>query len=225
MGLQGGTEGIILNGGRRTVQGIARLLDGVWGEAGAPIGHRLAAVEDGDVIPEEGFTIRPFPVRHRDTDSFGYEFEGVPRRHLRPERLAALRVPDGPIRKELAEGRPAILADGRTIDPADVLEASDRRKKLVVIGDAETTAGLRDRALRADALVIEATFLVRDRETARNYGHLTAAEAAQFAQDAAVGKLILTHISGRYPVEEILAEARAIYPGAHVATDLERISV
>jgi hypothetical protein len=42
-------------------------------------------------------------------------FESRARRHLRPDRLAALGVPDGPVRKELAEGNPVMLADGRTI--------------------------------------------------------------------------------------------------------------
>jgi hypothetical protein len=35
------------------------------------------------------FTIGCFPVRHRDTDSFGFSFESQARRHLRPERLSA----------------------------------------------------------------------------------------------------------------------------------------
>ena len=61
------------------------------------------------------FTITCFPVRHRDTDSFGFEFVSHARRHLLPDRLAALAVPDGPVRKALAEGTPVTLEDGRTI--------------------------------------------------------------------------------------------------------------
>src|ERR1700730_4200414 len=57
---------------------------------------------------------------HRDTDSFGFSFESRARRHLRPDRLAALGVPDGPVRKELAEGKPVMLADGRMMDSEDV---------------------------------------------------------------------------------------------------------
>ena len=79
---------------------------------------------------------------HRDTDSFAFPFESQTRRHLLPDRLAGLGVPDGPLRGDLAEGRPVVLADGRNIDPEDVLGPPEGRKKLVVVGDTETTDGL-----------------------------------------------------------------------------------
>jgi len=56
-------------------------------------------------------------------------------------------------------------------------------------------------------LVIEATFLERDASIARDYGHLTAAEAAALAETSNVKLLVLTHISGRYSDEEILASS------------------
>jgi ribonuclease BN (tRNA processing enzyme) len=57
-------------------------------------------------------------------------------------RLAGLGVPDGPLRGDLAEGRPVVLADGRNIDPEDGLGPPEGWKKLVVVGDTETTDGL-----------------------------------------------------------------------------------
>jgi ribonuclease Z len=147
------------------------------------------------------------------------------RRHLRPERLSALGVPDGPLRKELAEGRPVTLADGRMIKANDVLGPPDVRKKLVVIGDTETTEGLAEYVCDADVLVIEATFLDRDVAIARDYGHLTAGEAAALAVESGVKQLVLTHISGRYPDEDILAEARKTFPKSRVAADLDCIAV
>lgn len=74
-------------------------------------------------------------------------------------------------------------------------------------------------------LVIEATFLDRDAPTVRNYGHLTAAEAASFAATNNVGQLVLTHLSGRYEDEEILAEAAKIFPSTRIAADFDRIVV
>jgi ribonuclease Z len=88
------------------------------------------------------------------------------------DRLAAFGVPDGPLRGELAQERPVVIA-GRTIDPEDVLGPPSGGKKLVVIGDTETTDGLSKNVADADMLVIEATFLDRDAATARDYGHLT----------------------------------------------------
>jgi ribonuclease Z len=142
-----------------------------------------------------------------------------------PDRLSALGVPDGPVRKVLAEGTPATLEDGRTIDPEDVLGPPPKAKKLVVVGDTETPDGLSKHVRNADVLVIEATFLDRDSEMARDYGHLTAAKAAALALESNVKQLVLNHISGRYPEEEILAEVATIFPDSRVAADFDRFVV
>jgi ribonuclease Z len=225
LGLQHASAGMTVNGGPRTLGQVARLLEALWGKQRAPVPLQLASLADREVIAEPGFSITAFSVRHGDTDSLGYAFESIPRRHLRRDRLAALGVPDGAIRKELAEGRRATLPDGRVIDPADVLEPEESRSKLVVVGDAGSTDGLEDPARGADLLVIEASFLQRDASIARAYGHLTAAEAAALARDAGVKRLVLNHISGRYPAEEILAEAKRLFAATQVAGDLERFTV
>jgi ribonuclease Z len=74
-------------------------------------------------------------------------------------------------------------------------------------------------------MVIEATFLERDAAMALDYGHLTAAKGAELAATAGVKRLVLTHISGRYSVEEILAETTKIFPNTLVAADLDRLTV
>ena len=60
---------------------------------------------------------------------------------------------------------------------------------------------------------------------ARDYGHLTAAKAAELAATTNVRQLIMTHISGRYPEEEMIAEAKRIFPNSRVAGDFDRIVV
>ena len=180
---------------------------------------------EGPVIDAGEFAIRCFPVRHRETDSLGFCFESKARRHLRPDRVEALGVPDGPLRGELAQGRSVRLADGRTVDAEDVLGPIEPGKKLVIVGDAETTEGLFEPVRDADVLVIEATFLERDASIARDYGHLTAAEAATLATASGVKQLVLTHISGRYGDEEILEEATKVFPNSRVARDFDRIVI
>jgi ribonuclease Z len=214
-----------IHGSPRTLDVVVRMLAGLWGEGRVPIPLELIPLTEGRVLDAGEFTIECFPVRHRDTDSFGFSFQSSVRRHLRPERLSALGVPDGPVRKELAEGRPVTLADGRTIHADDVLGPPEGRKKLVVIGDTETTEGLDEHVLDADVLVIEATFLDRDAAIARDYGHLTAGEAATLAAESGVKQLVLTHISGRYPDEDILAEASKTFPNSRVATDFDHIAI
>jgi len=214
-----------IHGSPGTLDVVLRMLAGLWGEGQAPIPLQLAPLTEGMVVDAGEFTICCFRVRHRDTDSFGFSFQSHGRRHLRPDRLAALGVPDGPIRKELAEGRSVTLPDARTIDPEDVLGPPERRKKLVIVGDTETTEGLSEHVRDADVLVIEATFLDRDAAIARNYGHLTAAEAAALASKSGVRQLVLNHISGRYADEEILAEARKTFPNSRVAMDFDSIEI
>jgi ribonuclease Z len=117
------------------------------------------------------------------------------------------------------------LADGRTVAPDDVLGPPEGGKKLVIVGDAETADGLAEYVRDADVLVIEATFLDRDAAIARDYGHLTAAEAAALAVASGARLLFLTHISGRYSDDEILAEAMRTFPNSRVAADFDHIVV
>jgi ribonuclease Z len=110
-----------VHGSPGTLNVVVRMLAGLWGEGRTPIPLRLVPLTTGMVLHADEFTIDCFPVRHRGTDSFGFSFGSRVRRHLRPERLHSLGVPDGSVRKSLAEGKPVVLADGRTIDPEDVL--------------------------------------------------------------------------------------------------------
>jgi ribonuclease Z len=214
-----------IHGSPGTLDVVVRMLAGLWGEGNAPIPLELVPLAEGQVIDAREFTIACFPVRHRETDSFGFSFESRPRRHLRPDRLEVLGVPDGPLRGELAQGKPVTLENGKLIEPEDVLGAPERSKKLVIVGDAETTEGLAEHVRDADVLVIEATFLQRDASTARDYGHLTAAEAAELAARSDVKQLVLTHISGRYSDEEILAEAAKAFPNSRIAMDFDRMVI
>lgn len=222
--LRQNSDAMTLHGGAATLDIVIQMLAGIWGAGRAPLAVEFAVLTEGRFIDAGDFTIDCFPVRHRDTDSFGFVFNSPARRRLQSDRLAALGVPDGPLRGELAQGRPVVIAD-RTIDPEDVLGAPSGGKKLVVIGDTETTEGLSHHVADADLLVIEATFLDRDASTARDYGHLTAAEAASFAAANNVGQLVLNHMSGRYEDAEILAEATAIFPNSRIAADFDHIVV
>ncbi|WP_290060163.1 ribonuclease Z [Amycolatopsis solani] len=79
----------------------------------------------------------------------------------------------------------------------------------------------------ADTLVIESTFLAEDTALAKDFGHLTARQAARVAAESGVRQLVLTHFSQRYPdPERFLDEAKAEFGGdIVVARDLERVQV
>jgi ribonuclease Z len=217
-------EPVEIVGSDETVAYVGRYLALTVGRERAA-GYRLRAVEPGPVERWAGWRLDAFAVRHRATRSLAWRFAEDARVPLVPKRLAALGVPYGPARRGLAEGRPATLADGRVVTPEMVRGPPVAGAKLVVIGDVEDVAALAPEVANADALVVEATYLDRDAELARAHGHLTAAAAAGLAREAGAGELLLTHLSGRYSSEEILAEAMPRFANTRLAADFDRITV
>ncbi|MBV9016670.1 MAG: MBL fold metallo-hydrolase [Alphaproteobacteria bacterium] len=191
----------------------------------APVPLEFLELQPGPVLSSGGFSVTCFPVRHRGTQSLGYRFDTTPRRHLRADRLAALGVPPGPLRARLAAGQSVILPDGRRIDPDMVQGPPAAGASVAIVGDAEEVDSLIAPVGRADALVIEATFLEADAALAAERGHLTAAEAGRLAAEAKVGALYLMHISGRYDPADIAAEAGRYFPKVSVVNDFDRVSV
>lgn len=211
-------------GSAETLAFVSRYLAATIG-GGAGTAYRLRAVKPGPILAARRWRLDAFAVSHRAAASLGYRFAAEARRPLLPERLDALQVPHGPERAALARGETVTLIDGRRIAPEMVEGPGRAGAHLAIVGDAADAASLTDAVRGADLLVIEATFLARDAELARQRRHLTAAEAARLARDAGVGRLVLNHISGRYRVEEIAAEAAAIFPESRVAADFDRFHV
>jgi ribonuclease Z len=182
-------------------------------------------LKPGVIMEDEKFQLRAFPVAHRGPDCFGFAFEEKPRRPFLVEKAEALGVPAGPERKALVNDQSITLTDGRVIAPDDVLGEPVPGAKLVFVGDAGRVDNLAEEVQAADTLVIEATYLDIEAEMARQFGHLTAAQAARLAAESGVRELWLTHISRRYREPEVLAEAQAIFPNVHVARDFDRLKV
>jgi ribonuclease Z len=190
-----------------------------------PLVIQLIEINPGMLFSDEDFELIAFPVAHRGADCFGFSFLEKPRRPFLNEVAEALGVPRGPERRKLVNGHTLTLPDGRMIHPDQVLGPPRPGAKLVHVGDAGRTDDLHQYVCDADALVIEATYLSHEADLARQFGHLTAAQAAQLAHDADVRQLYLTHISRRYRERDVLAEATAIFPQTTVVRDFDHIRV
>jgi ribonuclease Z len=190
-----------------------------------PLRFEFIPLQPGPFFEDSSFQLSAFPVTHRGADCYGFLFQEKSRRPFLNEKAEALGVPVGPIRRRLVAGEAVTLEDGRVIRPGEVLGQEIPGAKLVFIADAGRTEDLAEVAYRADVLVIEATYLSADAEMARNFSHLTAAQAAQLAREAEVHTLYLTHISRRYRDQDVLNEARAIFPNTGVARDFDRVKV
>ena len=219
-------SGLTVHGGSSALRAVRGLLtEVVWPEGRPRFEVESIRVEPGTIIEDDHLRVWAFPVTHRGGDSFGFVFEEKSRRRMLADRLVALDVPAGAERRRLLEGEAVVLPDGRRIAPDEVLAPPRRGGRLIVVGDAGHAGELLEVARNADALIIEATFLERDADKAAERGHLTAAQAAGLAHTANVRALYLTHVSSRYEQAEIEAEARAIFPGATIARDFDRITV
>jgi ribonuclease Z len=212
--------------GRFALERIKDLVFGVVlrGEL-PPMNIEFVTLQPGLLMEDDKFQLSAFPVTHRGPDCFGFSFQEKPRRPFLVDKAEALGVPAGPERRHLVAGEAVRLADGRLIRPDDVLGELIPGSKLVFVGDASRTNDLEEAAAGADALVIEATYTLPEKELAIEFGHLTAADAAQLARRAGVKQLYLTHISRRYSERDILDEARPIFPNTLVARDFDRAKV
>lgn len=213
-------------GGRWALERIRDLLFGVvLRGARPPIEIKYHQVKPGVIFEADDFNVTAFPVFHRGPDCFGYIFEEKVRRPFLPEKAEMLKIPPGPWRRELVNGEVVTLPDGRQIQPDQVLGPPRAGTKLVHVGDAGRSDELVDYCRGADALVIEATYLETETDLAREFAHLTAAQAANLAIKADVKHLLLTHISRRYRERDVVAEAHAIFPNAIVARDFDAYQI
>ncbi|MEE8329968.1 MAG: MBL fold metallo-hydrolase [Thermodesulfovibrionia bacterium] len=84
-----------------------------------------------------------------------------------------------------------------------------------VLGSKDNIREIVDLTKGSDALFIEAYFLDRDRDRAKERYHLTAKEAGLIARKAGVGKMAVFHFSPKYTdtPEELLKEAEKEFKG------------
>jgi ribonuclease Z len=218
-------EEMQIYGGRWALDRVEALMRVVFGRYRPPIQLTLTDLRPGAVLADETFQLLAFPVTHRGPDNYGFTFQEKARRPFLVEKAEALGVPAGPERAQLVRGQPVALADGRTVHPDQVLGPARAGTKLVFVGDASRTDDLLEAVRGADALVIEATYTTREADVAREFGHLTARQAAELAAAGGVRYLILHHISRRYAEREILEEATVVFANTVVARDLDHYEI
>jgi ribonuclease Z len=86
-----------------------------------PLNINFVPLKPGLIFEDKTFLVSAFPVTHRGADCFGFVFQEKSRRPFLNEQAKALGVPIGPERSHLVAGKSITLADGRVIQPDDVL--------------------------------------------------------------------------------------------------------
>ena len=209
-------------------EGIRGVLDSLAPVIGKlPYPFAAVEVEPGTEIAGDGCRFEAIGTRHR-VKSVGWALieDDRPGR-FDVERAAALGVPNGPLYGQLQRGEAVELDGGTVIDPvAEGLVGETRLgRTLVFSGDTRPCDAIVARAVDADLLVHEATFLDEDLDRARDTHHSTAREAAELAVEARVRMLALTHVSMRCSPKQVKEEAEAIHPNVVVPRDLDLIEI
>lgn len=176
------------------------------------------------VRAEPGFVLRAERLDH-GVEAFGYRLDEPAGRRMVPDRLAAAGI-HGPAVGRLQREGVVEVGDGRTVRVEEVSVVRPGQSFAFVM-DTRLCDAVFSLARGVDLLVIESTFLDRDRDLAHAFGHLTALQAATVAAECGVRSLVLTHFSQRYQdPAEFWAEARTVFDGElTVAEDLDRVQV
>jgi ribonuclease Z len=183
-------------------------------------------VSDGIVFQGDEYAVAAVEADH-DVPSWSYVLEEPPKPgRFHPEKAEALGVPQGSLWKRLQQGADVELGDGRTVKSEEVVDPPRKGLKIAYSGDTRPTDRFVGVAMGSDLLIHEATFDDELLERAGENRHSTAAQAAGIAVKAGVKKLILTHISSRYPdPSHLLEEAREVFENTVIAEDLYEIEL
>ncbi len=229
LGLAGAcSEGIDLYG----PDPLRDYLEGVLRTSSTRIGYPLRihrvrpAAESGALLLDDGtITVRCTPLTHR-IPAYAYRVEQKPLPgHFDVDRARSLGIPPGPIYAHLKAGGSVTLEDGRVIRGQSLCGPPRPGRSLVYCTDTVFSEAAVELARGADLLIHESTFSHGEAELALQRQHSTSTMAAQTALEAGVKQLVLTHLSPRYMAgnamtpEDLVAEARSIFPATQVARD------
>jgi len=185
----------------------------------------LVELGEGEAVARDDYEVRSFPVAHR-MPAHGYAIveEDRPGR-FDPDVATGLGVAPGPDFGRLQAGEEVPGADGQIVRPEQVMGEARPGRKVVITGDTAPCEMTRIAAHRAQLLVHDGSFADEEAQRAAETGHSTAREAAIVAREAEVDMLAIVHVSSRYNVGAVLAEAREAMPEAIAPRDFDLVEI
>ena len=200
---------------------LERLRTGtIWND---PVGLERHPVERDGVNGSVG-KLEVF-ARHLDhrVTTVGYRIQEPDRVKVDAVRLSEVGVEGPDVGRLLREG--SVSARGQTVALQD-FSWVEPGQSMAFVMDTRLCENAFALAQGVDLLVCESTYLESERKLAHEYGHLTAAQAAQIASESGASRLVLTHFSQRHPDAEVFVrEAREVHEDVVAAADLERITM
>ena len=228
-GMTAHTRGIDVYGPRPLADYVREVSRRTQFQTNYPLG--VHEVGEGLVFEDEEYTVTCAPLKHR-LPAFGYRVTEKDRPgHFDVERAKEVGIPPGPVYGRLKRGERVTLPDGRAFDGADFCGPDIEGRSVVYCTDTIYCGAAVGLARGADLLIHEATFAEADEGLAVRSMHSTAAMAARVASEAGARRLLLTHFSPRYfpgnqtGPEDLLREARAVFPETELAHDFLSVDV
>lgn len=114
----------------------------------------------------------------------------------------------------------------KTLHPVECYAVKFRseEKTFVFSGDSRYSEHLIDFCHNADVIMLDSGFL-KDDKPQNILPHMTVVEAAQSAESASVGKLLLTHINPAYDETELLDEALDVFRNTIIVQELTQYHI
>ncbi len=175
---------------------------------------------EGLVVDETEYQVIATKSNH-SIPGYSYAFIEKPRPgRFYPKKAVALGVPTGELWSKLQRGEEVKAADGTSVKPGDVMGPPRPGRKIVYTGDTKPFEWFGKFAEGADLVIHDCTFDDSLKEKAETDGHSTPSQAAEQAKAANAKKLVLSHISARYPDASLLLEqAKKVFLNSILAED------
>ncbi len=173
--------------------------------------HAVDTKKQTVIYEDRSLTVESIPLRHRVPCS-GYLFREKPLLpHIRRDMIDFYNIPVSQI-NNIKNGADWVDSEGNVVPNERLVMPNQSARSYAYCSDTQYLPQLSEMIRGVDTLYHEATYLSRDEERAKLYFHSTAAQAAQVAKDAGVGKLVLGHYSAKYDDEsELLEEAKSVF--------------
>lgn len=164
------------------------------------------------IYEDRSLTVETVPLSHR-VPCCGFIFrEKQTLPHILRDMTDYYKVPVSQF-NNIKNGADWVDEEGNVIPYTRLTKPSEPARSYAYCSDTRYLPMLHEYLKDVNVLYHESTYSEEDEAMAKLYFHSTAAQAAQVASDANVGKLVLGHYSARYEDENrLLEEAKNIFP-------------
>lgn len=181
--------------------------------------------EEEVVFENDKMTIETIPLNHRVPCS-GYLFREKPKKRGINRKVIEQHLTPAQINK-LKDGKDILDEDGNVILQNSLVTFPAKPPfSFAYCSDTKYKPELAEKLKSVNLVYHEATFMDDMEERAASTYHTTAKQAATFAKNANIGRLLLGHFSTRYKdLRPLLLEAKEVFENTELAKEGEKFIV